>query len=112
MCPIEEQQRRSENQREALVRIKAPCSNTLIPNKLWLAATRVRGRERLRNSVREAKEEEKYEGMRWIIPLLLMSALKGTAAAQDVHTDYDRHVPFERFHTYSWGRVQTSNPLK
>lgn len=31
--------------------------------------------------------------------------------AQDVRTDYDKKVNFEQFHTYSWGKVQTSNPL-
>jgi hypothetical protein len=31
--------------------------------------------------------------------------------AQHVKTDYDHNANFERYHTYSWGRVQTQNPL-
>jgi hypothetical protein len=33
------------------------------------------------------------------------------AAAQDVHTDFDHHVDFQQFRTYSWSRVHTDNPL-
>lgn len=33
------------------------------------------------------------------------------AAAQDVHTDFDHDVDFRQFHTYSWSRVHTDNPL-
>jgi hypothetical protein len=31
--------------------------------------------------------------------------------AQHVKTDYDHNANFGRFHTFSWGRVQTQNPL-
>ena len=48
---------------------------------------------------------------RWFLPLFMVAGLAGTGMAQEVHTDYDHHVPFEKFHTYSWGKVQTSNPL-
>jgi hypothetical protein len=34
-----------------------------------------------------------------------------TAAAQEVHTDYDKKVTFERYRTYSWAKVHASNPL-
>jgi hypothetical protein len=38
--------------------------------------------------------------------------LGGTAAlAQKVHTDYDHSAPFSDFHTFSFGKVQTTNPL-
>jgi len=33
------------------------------------------------------------------------------ASAQKVETDYDHSVSFSRYHTYSWGRVHTSDPL-
>jgi hypothetical protein len=33
------------------------------------------------------------------------------ATAQDVHTDYNHQIPFDQFHTYSWGQVKTDNPL-
>ena len=47
-----------------------------------------------------------------ICGLLVAAMAFGLAAAgQEVHTDYDKKVSFERFHTYSWAKVQTSNPL-
>ena len=33
------------------------------------------------------------------------------AAAQDVRTDFDHQIDFGQFHTYSWSRVHTDNPL-
>ena len=33
------------------------------------------------------------------------------ALAQKVETDYDHSVNFTRYHTYSWGRVHTTDPL-
>ncbi len=33
------------------------------------------------------------------------------AQAADVRTDYDHSINFENYHTYSWGTVQTDNPL-
>jgi hypothetical protein len=49
--------------------------------------------------------------IRYAFLFLLGAMFAGFAAAQEVQTDYDKNVPFERFHTYSWGKVQTSNPL-
>lgn len=43
--------------------------------------------------------------------VLGLALLTVPAFAQDVRSDYDRKIPFERYHTYSWGKVQTSNPL-
>src|SRR5437763_15573503 len=38
--------------------------------------------------------------------------LVGTLAlAQDVRTDDDKNAVFERYHTYEWNKVHTSNPL-
>lgn len=34
-----------------------------------------------------------------------------SALAQKISTDYDHSAPFHDFHTYSWGKVQTSDPL-
>jgi Domain of unknown function (DUF4136) len=34
-----------------------------------------------------------------------------TAFAGDVRTDYDHTVNFSQYNTYSWGKVQTSNPF-
>jgi Domain of unknown function (DUF4136) len=50
--------------------------------------------------------------VRWYvaaIPLLFL--MMGGAYAQDVHTDYDHHTSFEQFHSYSWAKVQTDDPL-
>jgi hypothetical protein len=43
---------------------------------------------------------------------VLFAVLFSTVAlAGDVRTDYNHKVNFEQFHTYSWGQVQTSDPL-
>lgn len=39
---------------------------------------------------------------------MLLSAI---SYAQDVHTDWDKKANFERYHSYSWGKIHTSNPL-
>src|ERR1700691_6705846 len=44
-----------------------------------------------------------------VVPVLF--AFLTLALAQDVHTDYDHHANFERYHTYSWEKVHTSDPL-
>ena len=44
-----------------------------------------------------------------VVPVLF--AFLTLALAQDVHTDFDHHANFERYHTYSWEKVQTSDPL-
>jgi len=33
------------------------------------------------------------------------------ALGQDVKTDYDHHIDFSQFHTYSFAKVQTTDPL-
>jgi Domain of unknown function (DUF4136) len=43
--------------------------------------------------------------------LVLLLLITGIAFAQDVKTDYDHHVNFDQFHTYSWAKVQTDDPL-
>ncbi len=50
--------------------------------------------------------------LRILLPALFaLLALGATACAQDVHTDYDHHANFSQYHTYSWARVKTSDPL-
>ena len=53
--------------------------------------------------------------MKLVSTLALTAALAisaGSAAfAGDVKTDYDHGADFSRIHTYSWGQVQTANPL-
>jgi hypothetical protein len=49
---------------------------------------------------------------RFLIPAGLLLVVFATAAvAQQVHTDYDRHVDFSQFRTYSWAKIMTENPL-
>ena len=45
------------------------------------------------------------------LPIILALLFVGAAVAQDVHTDYDHKANFERYHTYSWAKIETSNPL-
>jgi hypothetical protein len=48
---------------------------------------------------------------RYLIPTALLFAFAVAAAAQDVRTDYDKQTDFSRYHTYSWAKVETENPL-
>jgi len=50
--------------------------------------------------------------MKFRIALPIAAVLLSTSLAQaDVHTDYDHHANFSKYHTYSWGNVKTDNPL-
>jgi hypothetical protein len=46
-----------------------------------------------------------------LIMTLLAAFLALPAWAQKVETDYDHAVNFSQYHTYSWGRVHTSDPF-
>jgi Domain of unknown function (DUF4136) len=43
------------------------------------------------------------------IVIVIISAT--LALAQDVQTDYDHHVDFSQYKTYSWAKVETSNSI-
>ena len=43
--------------------------------------------------------------------IAILIALCCAGVAQEVHTDHDKSANFERYHTYYWAKVQTSNPL-
>ena len=43
--------------------------------------------------------------------MIALAALCCVSAAQDVHTDHDKQANFERYHTYYFAKVQTTNPL-
>src|SRR5438270_4251714 len=43
------------------------------------------------------------------IVMLLVSAT--VVLAQEVQTDYDHHVDFSKYKTYSWSKVETSNSI-
>ena len=51
--------------------------------------------------------------LRRFIPVALVVLSLGVAARafDDVHTDYDKKADFSKYKTYSWAKVQTSNPL-
>jgi len=42
---------------------------------------------------------------------IVLTASSMAAFAADVRTDYDRTTNFSQYSTYSWGKVQTSNPF-
>jgi hypothetical protein len=58
-----------------------------------------------------AEEEEHMKLLQCVPALLLLAGMASVARAQDVRTDYDHKVQFEQFHTYSWGKVKTTNAL-
>ncbi|MGA9528980.1 MAG: DUF4136 domain-containing protein [Terriglobales bacterium] len=42
---------------------------------------------------------------------IAMAVISTSALAQNVKTDYDHHVNFAQYHTYSWEKVKTTDPL-
>jgi hypothetical protein len=51
---------------------------------------------------------------RFMKTILVAVALAGSsmmALAGDVHTDYDHTINFSQYKTYSWGKVQTTDPF-
>ncbi len=48
---------------------------------------------------------------RWLILFSLLLVASSTAIAGNVQTDYDHKAVFERYHTYSWRKIKTSNPF-
>ena len=51
--------------------------------------------------------------MRLIAPLIALAALTASTPvfAQSVHTDYDHHVDFARYHTFCVDRVHSADPF-
>lgn len=47
----------------------------------------------------------------FVFGIAILTALCCAGVAQEVHTDHDKSANFERYHTYYWAKVQTSNPL-
>ena len=46
-----------------------------------------------------------------ILLSMAIAILAATASSAEVKTDYDRTVEFNRYKTYSWGKVHAQNPL-
>jgi uncharacterized protein DUF4136 len=57
------------------------------------------------------KEEEIMRIQNRLAIALAGVLLSGIAALAGVKTDYDHNLDFARYHTYSWGKVQTANSL-
>src|SRR5258705_9719364 len=50
--------------------------------------------------------------LRTRIASIVIALISATLAlAQDVQTDYDHHVDFSKYKTYSWAKVETSNSI-
>ena len=47
--------------------------------------------------------------LKCVLALTVLSA--ATAYASNVRTDYDHNVSFANYKTFSWGKIDTSNPL-
>lgn len=45
------------------------------------------------------------------VSLILCIVLLAGCSAARIHTDHNPDINFQQFHTYSWGDVQTTNPL-
>jgi hypothetical protein len=50
-------------------------------------------------------------GIRFLCSLAVLFIFAATAFPRDVVTDYDHHANFEKYHTYSWAKVETPNQL-
>jgi hypothetical protein len=50
------------------------------------------------------------KALRLIGPLVVLFS-SATSLAQEIHTDYDHGADFSRYHTYSWAKVHSDNPL-
>jgi hypothetical protein len=49
--------------------------------------------------------------MQAVLMAIVLTGSSMAAFAGDVRTDYDHIINFSQFNTYSWGKVQTSNPF-
>jgi hypothetical protein len=43
--------------------------------------------------------------------VFVLLALAASVCAQDVKVDYNHHANFSQYHTYSWERIKTTDPL-
>jgi hypothetical protein len=63
------------------------------------------------STVVEEKETSMKRSMQAVLMAMLLMGSSIAAFAGDVRTDYDYTVNFSQYNTYSWGKVQTSNPF-
>jgi hypothetical protein len=63
------------------------------------------------STVVEEKETFMKRYMQAVLIAIILMGSSIAAFAGDVRTDYDHTVNFSQYNTYSWGKVQTSNPF-
>ncbi len=49
--------------------------------------------------------------IRFLLFFAVLLAMTLPAFSRDIKTDYDHHVNFSQYKTYSWGKIETPNPL-
>jgi hypothetical protein len=51
------------------------------------------------------------DGLKLVLAGVLLFGTSYVAQAGNVRTDYDHSADFSQYHTYSWGKVKTSDPF-
>lgn len=49
--------------------------------------------------------------VRFLLSIAVMLAMASAAFSREIKTDYDHHANFSQYKTYSWGKIETPNPL-
>jgi hypothetical protein len=49
--------------------------------------------------------------IRFLLSIAVLLVLTGVAFSREIKVDYDHHANFSQYKTYSWGKVETQNPL-
>jgi hypothetical protein len=49
--------------------------------------------------------------IRCLLSVAILLAMTTAALCREIKTDYDHHANFSQYRTYSWGKVETANPL-
>ncbi|MGC2551546.1 MAG: DUF4136 domain-containing protein, partial [Candidatus Sulfotelmatobacter sp.] len=49
--------------------------------------------------------------IRFLLSFAVLLVLTSVAFSREIKVDYDHHANFSQYKTYSWGKVETQNPL-
>jgi Domain of unknown function (DUF4136) len=49
--------------------------------------------------------------IRFLLSFVVLLVLTSVAFSREIKVDYDHHANFSQYKTYSWGKVETQNPL-
>lgn len=49
--------------------------------------------------------------IRFLLSISVLLVLTSVAFSREIKVDYDHHANFSQYKTYSWGKVETQNPL-